>query len=187
VSKINHVTRAKLPTTCDKCGADIPPGSPYQWIKLRSGNKRARCVKFSCRFRPTDLSTAKTAVIKEAIEDAEDLIATASDYESIQSHLNDVASIARDVAIEYQDASGAWASGSNDAFDEKADICESFADDLESWEYTGPCDEDEARKCAAEFGEDDEDEMWDIALTEMREEAISLLKRVLSIKPAFCV
>lgn len=172
--KINHVASAKLPTACDKCGASIPSGSPYQWTKSRHGNKRVRCVKFSCRFRPTDLSTAKTARIYEAIEDAEDLIATASDYESIQSSLNDVANVARDVATEYQDASSAWASGSNDAFDEKADICESFADDLESWEYTGPCDEDEARKCAAEFCED-ENEMWDIALTEMREEAISLL------------
>jgi hypothetical protein len=177
--KITSVAKARKPTKCSKCSAEIAIGSPYISIKPRYGLKRVRCTKFACRFRPTDLSSAKTAVIEERIEDAEDQIAEASSFDEIESILSEVAETARDVASEYQDASGAWAGGSNQDFDDKADACESFADELESWTYSGEADEEKVREKArediAKGGGDTEDEAWESALSEMREEAIDVL------------
>lgn len=182
--RVNVVEKSRKEVRCSRCGEVVPAGETYKWIKPRYGSKRIRCKKFGCRFRPTDLSSAKTAVIEKAIEDAEDQISNASDHSEIQDILAEVATCARDVGEEYRDASSAWASGYNAEFEEKADSCESFADELESWSFSGETDEEEIRKAAlADAGKetdhdgaaDIEDGAWESALDEMREEAISAL------------
>lgn len=172
--RVNRIEKARKATACGKCREKIPAGSPYIWIKPRYGSKRVRCTSFGCRFRPTDLSSAKTAQIEEAIEDAEDQVAQADAYSSIQEILGEVATVSRDVGEEYRDASSNWAGGTNDQFKEKADACESLADELESWESSGESDEDAIRAQAVEDGEDP-DEAWDAALQELRDEAIDKL------------
>jgi hypothetical protein len=151
-----------------------------------------RCSKYQCRFRPTDLSNAKTARIEEAVEDAREAIRAAGDHDEVQTALGEVAEVAREVGEEYQDASDNWAGGQgNSDFQEKADACTEFADELESWQYTGETDEDVVRQEAFEHaaradGETDEeyaarrerlaDEAWEDALTAMRDEAEGALE-----------
>lgn len=174
--RINIVPKARKPNKCSKCQNPIPIGAAYQWIKPRYGGKRVRCMRHDCRFRPTDLSGAKTAVIDEAVEDAQDVIAHATCYDDIKAALDDVAGVAHDVAGEYQEASDNWAGGNgNEEFQEKADACETFADDLEGWEYDGDTDEDTVRRAAVEDGDDDPGDVWERVLDDMREDAINAL------------
>lgn len=189
--RINTVEKSRKPQTCGKCGDKIPVGSPYRWIKPRYGGARTRCQKPACAFRPTDLSSAKTARIEEAIEDAEQAVQDAASHDEIQTVLQEVADVAREVADEYQEASDNWAGGAgHEEYSEKADACGSFADELEGWACSGEEDEDAVRETAAEDverGEDESDEeykerleqeqdgAWEQALQEMKDEATDVL------------
>lgn len=160
MSRVNRVGKSAKAHKCGRCGDTIAKGEPYLHTKPRYGSKMVRCTKSACRFRPTDLSGAKTAQVDEAIEDAEELIANAEDIDSIKDALNDLAQTARDVASEYEEASSNWAGGQNERFDEQAQACNGFADEIDSWEPSG--DVDDAKKDARaeverEDGESDED------------------------------
>lgn len=137
------INNSRKPHTCSKCGDLIPIRSSYHKTKPRYGSASIRCMKYECRFRPTDLSSAKTARIEEAIENAEIEIQTADDHDAIQSVLESVTEVAREVGKEYQEASDNWAGGNgHEEFQEKADACESFASTLESWSYSGETKEE---------------------------------------------
>lgn len=190
--RVNIVNRARNPQTCGRCGSDIPKGSPYRWAKSRYGPKMIRCMEYACRFRPTDLSGAKTARIDEAIEDAVQSLSDAVSYDDIKSVLESVAEVVREVSEEYREANDAWAGGQGrDDWQELQDACESFADELESWEFSEETDEEEIRQSVRdeedepEQGEtedeyeerlkDLEDAAWNEQLDRMREEAEDVL------------
>ena len=173
--RINVVERSVKEHTCQRCREVIPKGEGYRWIKPRYGLKRVHCMKPKCAFRPTELSSSKAAVLEEAIDEARTDIELATDYDSIKDALQIAADAARDIAQEYQDASDAWAGGNgNKEFQEKADACESFADDVENWQYVDVTDEMEIRQGAAENGRHG-DEEWESALSLMRDEASAVL------------
>jgi hypothetical protein len=188
--RINTVPKSRKPVICSHCHIPLPPGSTYRWIKLRYGSKQIRCTKPECQFKPTDLSTSKTARIEEAIDEARTDIYVASSHDELQTALQSVADVAREVADEYQEASDNWAGGNgHEEFQEKADTCNSFADELEGWSWSGE-DEDQVRVRAGEETErlEGEDigkwsnrqeeagnEAWEQVLQEMREEAEGVL------------
>lgn len=191
--KINLVQSARKPVECGKCRSAINKGDPYRWAKPRYGRRKIRCLKSICNFLPSDLSSAKTASILDAIEDARESIDLADDYASIKEALSDCAQVSRDVAQEYQDANNAWAGGQGrDDWQEKVDVCESFADELEDWEYGDLTEEEDVRQQVKDEEEDEpeqgesedefyeriealEDQRWDQVLQEMRDEAHDLL------------
>jgi len=175
MSRVNVVPKSRKSVTCSKCGTVVPVGSSYRWIKPRYSSKLIRCMAEDCCFRPTDLSSAKVAAIYEAIEDAEATISLATCLDDIQMALGDVVSIAQDTASEYQGASDNWAGGNgNEEFQDKAETCENFANELESWEPSGETDEEEVRSQARDQGHDPDDD-WEEALEAMRSEAIDKL------------
>lgn len=189
--RINTIEKSRKVQICGHCHRWIPVGDGYRWIKLRYGPKQVRCTKPGCHFKPTDLSSSKTARIEEAIDDARTEIGNAESHDEIQGSLQAVAGVAREVAEEYQEASDNWAGGNgNEEFQEKADACESFASDLDGWSFSGEEDESAIREQAAEDMEREEgesvedyearmdseqDEAWERALQEMRDEAIGEL------------
>lgn len=189
--RVNVIEKSRKPVQCGRCRTTIPVGGRYQYITPRFGSKQIRCMSHDCRFRPTDLSSAKTARIAEAIEDAQDQLDTATSHDDIQSILGEVAQVAQEVADEYQEASDNWAGGNgHEEFQEKADTCSSFADDLESWSYSGEESEDAIRAEAidgeeqlagqteAEYEEHCTtlaDGAWETELQSMRDEAADAL------------
>lgn len=188
--RVNIIEKSRKPVECGRCRTTIPAGGPYRYITPRYGSKQIRCMSNDCRFRPTDLSSAKTARIAEAIEDAQDQLCAAMSHDEIQSILSEVAQVAQEVADEYQEASDNWAGGSgHEEFQEKADTCSSFADELESWSYSGEENEDAIRAAAIEdeprFEMTDDDyeehciaiaaEAWETELQSMRDEAADVL------------
>lgn len=190
--RITTVNAARKEQKCDKCQSRIKKGESYRWAKGRYTRKMVRCMKAECAFRPTDLSSAKTAQIDEAINDAHTSLHLAEDLDAIKAVLEDVASVARDVAQEYQDANDAWAGGQGrEDLQEKVDACEAFADELEGWDPSGETDEETIRQQVRdeedgpEQGEDQDDytkrleelgdAAWEQALEEMRNEAEGVL------------
>jgi len=137
MARVFTVPESRKQHKCGKCGKDIAVGQPYRWMKPRYGGKRIRCTEFACRFRPTDTSSAKTAQVYEAIEDAESEIGGASDIDDIKSVLSNVADTARSVADEYNKANSTWTqngASENSEWQEKEEACNEFAYALESWE-----------------------------------------------------
>lgn len=189
--RVNVVEKSRKPVKCGRCGDTVPAGGSYRSIKPRYGSKKIRCMKPSCAFRPTDLSSAKSARIEEVIEDATVALDAAGNYDEIQAILQEVADVAREVADEYQEASDNWAGGNgHEEFQEKADTCGSFADDLESWTPSGEQDEDAVREAVKEdcdqgaqskeeyaaWLEEEQDEAWERVLQEMKDEAVGVLE-----------
>lgn len=189
--RVNVIEKSRKPVQCGRCRTTIPTGGRYRYITPHYGSKQIRCMANDCRFRPTDLSSAKTARITEAIEDAQDQLCAATSHDEIQSILSEVAQVAQDVADEYQEASDNWAGGNgHEEFQEKADTCSSFADELESWSYSGEESEDAIRAEAVE-GEERlagqteaeyeehchslADDAWETELQMMRDEAAGVL------------
>lgn len=190
--RINTIEKSRKVQVCGRCRRGIPVGDGYRWIKPRYGSKQIRCMKPECAFKPTDLSSSKVARIEEAIDDARTEIENAKSHDEIQGALQAVADVAREVAEEYQEASDNWAGGNgNEEFQEKADSCESFASDLDGWSFSGEDDELAIRDEAAEEVterrqgeslddyesrvESEQDEAWEQALQEIRDEAIGEL------------
>lgn len=135
----------------------------YKWKKRYGPTQRSKTYP-----SPSQLSNAKYAAIHDAIKDAEKTIGSCSEPDDIKSALEEVASVARDVAGEYEESASnvesAFPNGSSviDDLNEKKDACESFADELESWEPDPDnVDEDDFRQteeyvnAKAEFESDD--------------------------------
>lgn len=186
MSRVKTITNNRKELECGKCRETIPKGAGYRWTKARYGPRKVRCLKASCAFKPSDLSSSKAAIVHDAIADAREQILTAESLDDIQGILQSVADTAREVGQEYQDASDAWAGGNGHPdFQEKADQCESFADELDGWSFSGEADEYTVREAVKEneptdsFEEEEletlQDEAWQAALDEMRDEAIDAL------------
>lgn len=192
MSRVKTIHNNRKELICGNCRQPIPKGAGYRWTKPRYGSRKVRCLKPACTFKPSDLSSSKSALVHDAISDARDALLTAESHDDIQSILQSVADTAREVGQEYQDASDAWAGGNGHPdFQEKADQCESYADELESWSFSGETDEeavrqavrdDEAGQEAGEDQEDYEDRIealqdmaWEDRLDEMRGEAEGVL------------
>lgn len=189
--KITTVSKSRKPHVCGACRAEIPIGESYRKTKPRYGAEKIRCMRPACDFKPTDLSSSKAARIEEAVNEARKAIYSTGAHDEIQAVLQEVADVAREVADEYQEASDSWAGGNgNEEFQEKADACGSFADDLEGWSYSGETDEDAIRAAVAEDEERDaaeseedyaeriepmQDEAWEDELQSMRDEASGVL------------
>lgn len=94
--RVNTVVKSRKPKTCSHCRSLIPIGSSYRWMKPRYGRKQIRCTKSECAFKPTDLSSSKTARIEEAIDEARDAVSVAVSHEDIENALQQVADVARD-------------------------------------------------------------------------------------------
>lgn len=182
MSRVKTVKNNYKELTCGKCHQAIPKGAGYLWTKPRYGSRKVRCLKPACAFKPSDLSSSKAAIVHDAIDDARKQIQNAESQDDIQSILQSVAETAREVGQEYQDASDAWAGGNGHPdFQEKANQCESFADELDSWSFSGEADEETVRAKAADTKEEQdgtadlEDEAWQATLDEMRDEATNAL------------
>lgn len=188
MSRVKFVYNNRKELVCGKCREKILKGAGYRWTKPRYGSRKVRCLKPACAFKPSDLSSSKAAIVHDAIEDARDQIQTAESHDDLQAILQSVADVAREVGDEYRDASSSWARGNgHPEFDEKADACESFADELESWSFSdGETDEETVKVSVKEnepedsFEEEElealQDEAWEDVLDQMRSEAESVLE-----------
>jgi hypothetical protein len=139
VHKRTRSTRpVKKPFVCSHCREEVAPGQEfYTWSK-RFGGPQYRHV--ACGYpRPSQLSGRKTAVVEDAIQDAEEAIAgLGADGEApealiqdIQSTLEQVADEAESVGQEYE--SGADSMPESLQYGTQAEAMRAVAEELQSW------------------------------------------------------
>jgi hypothetical protein len=152
LAKVHHVQRVRKVWTCGKCGDEIKVGQPAVKFAVGfRGHTQVRCSKPACFPKPSERESSLVSSAYAAQEDADlDGAASLEDLEQIR---DDVASAVREVASEYEYSE---MFEKNYDLQERADMLNSAADDLEGW---APEDD--------EPQEDDADsDTWTIAGTE---------------------
>lgn len=156
----------KRPYICTGCRETIEPGQTFYTWQRRYGGPQYRHT--TCGYpRPTELSSRKTAVLEEAIQDASFTVTAEvpGDWDGeealtfdvvadLKTVLEEIASVARDVGSEYESSADNMPEslqyGSQaEAMRDVASRLEDWADDLDSWD---PQDEE------PDIPERDEDE-----------------------------
>lgn len=99
----------------------------YQWTPYRRGVQRSKT-----RPTPSQVSSAKTAVILDAIESARQAIGDAEEPSDFATVIEEVKSAADDVLSEYEEALEAWPNG-NSQIEEKRDAVQSFCDECDGY------------------------------------------------------
>lgn len=151
LAKVNEIKKVRKPASCEKCGAEIKVGDPAVKFAVGfRGHTRVRCAKSECFPKPSERESSMVSGAYAAQEDAD--VDSASSLEELEQVRDDVAEATREVASEYEMSE---MYERNYDLQERAEMLNSAADELESWE---PADE--------EPSEDDEDSTWDIAGTE---------------------
>jgi hypothetical protein len=146
--RLHYVKKArfsKKPRKCRRCQAVIKQGDAYYWFANRIG--RASIRKDFCtlhRPKQSDMTTSdKLARLYEARETVEGVLKGSiarcdwDDYRSeVSAALRECAETAREVGSEYEESrnnmpEGLQDSGTGAEIEEKAQSCESWADELE--------------------------------------------------------
>lgn len=153
----------------------IKKGETYYKWKKRYGPVR----RSSTYPRHSQLSNAKYAPVKDAIQDAQKAIGEAEEPDAIKDLVQEVADAAREAAEEYEEAiSNMAVEGSPladdmqekaDALNAFADACEEFDPDSGAWDDLGE-EEPEDGEAQVKWREDRE-----AALEDMRTEATDVL------------
>lgn len=130
LAKIYHVGRVRKEWTCGKCKDVIPVGSPAVKFAVGfRGRTQVRCTKTECFPKPSERESSLVSGAYAAQEDVDfDSVTTLDDLYSIR---DEVASAVREVAGEYENSE---MFEKNYDLQERADILNSAADDLEGWE-----------------------------------------------------
>ena len=127
----------KSPGECQKCGVVIKVGEPYKSIKARYGPKNIRCDKCP-DWRPSERTGSdKLSNLYGAREEVEDALAAwdsgGGDASDLRETLESAAETAETVGEEYREAAEAWeGKGPAEEWEEKAEQCDSWKDELES-------------------------------------------------------
>lgn len=145
--KVQTVQSArKVPGRCESCGKDIGIGGSYKYVKPRYGARRVRHVDCPM-WRPSELASGKIATAYAAQEGAHDELDALEHPDSwgfCEMWLDDVRVIlsgcaagANDCRDEYQEGfdnlpENFQNSQTGEEIQEKIDLLESWADELES-------------------------------------------------------
>lgn len=121
----------KRPYICDTCREIIEPGVEYYTWSFRYGGTRFR-HKDHGYPRPSELTQAKTASILAAIEAEEDGWHQWETEEDAQQAAQNIAEVAREIASEYEEAAEAFGGAGENQ--ERYEMLDAYADELESWQ-----------------------------------------------------
>jgi hypothetical protein len=106
VARITNVKKSLKPGKCEKCGTELPKGSPYLWYKVgfRSRHKHVRCTEAACFPKDSERESSLLSSVYAAKEAAEETIQSADNAEDMQQALTDYAEAIREVADQYEEA-----------------------------------------------------------------------------------
>lgn len=134
-------TQPLPPHNCDACGKPIEVGTPYKWIKPKSGpyggrqrNRHESCPPWQVWDYSDSLSAQASRIAFEAQNAFDQGVESKDDVESI---LNDAAEQIRELAEQKRESAGNIEDGFghstyvSDELNETADSLDSWADDVE--------------------------------------------------------
>ncbi len=159
MARTNYVNKArKAQGDCNYCGKPIEAGTSYKWVAIKTSPRSSRRMArhADCpAWKASELTTSsqKSAMLS-ACESAYDAIGAWSAEDGIDAleeivqqaaeGFREAAEMYRESAQNIEDGFG-HATYLSDELNEKADQCDSTADDLESWSPSTSPEDDEER------------------------------------------
>jgi hypothetical protein len=130
LAKVNQIKRVRKPGKCGKCGLEIRVGDPAVRFAVGfRGFTQTRCTKTECFPKPSERESSLVSSVYAAQEGVDlDGVGNLEDLEQIR---DEVAEATREVAGEYEDSE---MFDKNYDLQERADLLNCAADDLEGWE-----------------------------------------------------
>lgn len=194
--------------TCHNCRREIKPGDAYKWFANRIGRSSIRKNYCStCHIRQSDMTTSPHLQTiyagQEAADDALDGLDGRGTLDSLSAIMRDCAEAYREAQASYEESADNIEEGfghetyQSEEIREKAQACESAADELESaadevenmddpdlsdeelkedFDYEGetdendePVDKDDYDRELHEWAEEQRDDRWDAAVEQARD------------------
>lgn len=171
IAKVEHTKKARKDQgKCGHCATPLPVGSEYRYWASFRGPKQVRCMDPGCTPRRSELESSKLSSIYAAQEDAEDSLNhldAVGDVDDIKDEVTtivrEVGSVVQEVAEEYRESStDDYGNIFNPDMNDRADVLESSASELESWEPTtaDPDDETDLHDWLEEIKQEAQDVIW---------------------------
>ncbi|KKK54272.1 hypothetical protein LCGC14_3086400 [marine sediment metagenome] len=171
MARVTQVQHARKENRCGKCGTPILVGDPYRHASPRAhlataGIKMVRCIKATCAFKTSDLTTSKMSGVYATQEDLQ--LAIDGDFTpaDVLNSLQEAAEAVRAVGKEYREGATNIEDGfghetmQSQEMTEKADALDEYADALENVSLD---DADEFDELESETqGLEDEDRLGEI-------------------------
>jgi len=133
LAKVNQIKKVRKAGTCEKCGLEIKVGDPAVRFAVGfRGFTRTRCTKPECFPKPSERESSLVADLYAAQEEVD--IEGAGSLEDLNQIRDDIANAAREVAGQYEDSE---MFDNNYDLQERAEMLNSAADELENWEPEG--------------------------------------------------
>ena|SRR5262252_4666361 len=167
--------------TCKSCGKPIEIGQPYKWFKQKTtygGIKKS--YHPDCKIPPSHRTTSRMGVIYDA-QDTLDF-GGCETVEDCQAELQSFAETVREIGEEYAESADNMEDGfghetyQSQEIRERAEALEQWADDLESWEFSGddePVQGEEDVPDEEPESDDDYEQRLDAWRDEIRDDALN--------------
>lgn len=153
LAKVNQIGRVRKAATCEKCGDAINVGDgAVKFAVGFRGRTRVRCTKSECFPKPSERESSMVSSVYAAQEEAD--IDGAGSLEELEQVRDDVANATREVAGEYE-ASEMFEK--NYDLQERADMLNNAADELENWTPDQDEPEDDDTEGPWQYGENEYD------------------------------
>lgn len=188
--RVNTATRQRVvikrPMVCVYCHEPIEVGQTYYHWKKRVGGIQYK--HYGCGTpKQSELSNRKTAVLYDAVDDADDQITSwqpdieEPDVSELESFLGDVAQVAREIGEEYEASAdnmpeGLQSGAQAEAMREVASELEDWASNAEDLSLDEPEYDDREEGQSVEAYEQYRQETFDAWVEQAREEARDLIQ-----------
>lgn len=129
-AKVHRAGKARKEWTCGKCKTVVKVGEPVLSFSVGfRGREQRRCTKPECYPTRSELESSQVAPVYDAVDNAD--WNSAETVEDLQSILQEVADVFREVASEYENSE---MFEKNPDLQERVEILSASADTLEGWE-----------------------------------------------------
>lgn len=130
LAKVHRAAKARKVWTCGKCGTTINVGEPVLSYSVGfRGYEQRRCDKKECYPTRSERESSMVSSVYDAIDSAD--WSSANEVSDLQEMLGDIAGVMREVAGDYENSE---MFERNPDLQERAEMLNSGADDLEGWE-----------------------------------------------------
>lgn len=132
--RVNHVKAArKHQGTCEKCGCELPVGSPYRYWEFRYGGTHKRCMKPECSPKASDLTQSEFLGQLYDLQDRLGSIESEDDRDSLADDIEQLGQEQRDKFDNMPE--GLQQGDTGQLLEGRADGCDDWAERLRGHDY----------------------------------------------------